>query len=123
MKSNPVGWFEIYVKDMNRMVKFYEAIFMTTLQKLNNPELDLRAFPMAKGETGASGALVHMPDFPLKGNNTVIYFTCEDCAAELSRVPSNGGTIQKEKFSIGEYGFIALAMDPEHNMFGLHSTK
>jgi len=27
----------------------------------------------------------------------------------------------KEKFSIGEYGFIAIAFDTEGNMIGLHS--
>nr|MDP9127775.1 VOC family protein [Pseudomonadota bacterium] len=27
----------------------------------------------------------------------------------------------KEKFAIGPYGFIALALDTEGNMFGLHS--
>jgi predicted enzyme related to lactoylglutathione lyase len=32
-----------------------------------------------------------------------------------------GGRIMKEKFSIGEYGAIALAYDTEGNLFGLHS--
>ena len=27
------------------------------------------------------------------------------------------------KFSIGPYGFIAIAVDPDGNMFGLHSMK
>lgn len=34
-----------------------------------------------------------------------------------------GGRIEREKFSIGEYGFIALAIDTEGNMFGLHSMQ
>jgi predicted enzyme related to lactoylglutathione lyase len=29
----------------------------------------------------------------------------------------------KEKYSIGQYGFIVLAFDTEGNMFGLHSLK
>ena len=72
---------------------------------------------------GASGALVKMPGFPSGGNSTLVYFSCVDCAAESGRVPGAGGRIQKEKFSIGEYGFIALALDTEGNMFGLHSMK
>ena len=27
MKANPVGWFEIYVQDIARAQKFYEAVF------------------------------------------------------------------------------------------------
>ena len=27
MNSNPVGWFEIYVQDMNRAKAFYESVF------------------------------------------------------------------------------------------------
>jgi predicted enzyme related to lactoylglutathione lyase len=29
--------------------------------------------------------------------------------------------VHREKMSIGEYGFIVLAVDTEGNMFGLHS--
>jgi predicted enzyme related to lactoylglutathione lyase len=34
-----------------------------------------------------------------------------------------GGQICREKFSIGEYGFIALAQDTEGNMIGLYSMQ
>ena len=27
MSANPVGWFEIYVQDINRAKAFYEAVF------------------------------------------------------------------------------------------------
>jgi predicted enzyme related to lactoylglutathione lyase len=64
-----------------------------------------------------------MPGFSSGGNSTIVYFTCEDCAVEAGRVVGAGGRIQKEKFSIGEYGFIALAYDTEGNLFGLHSRK
>jgi len=57
------------------------------------------------------------------GNSTLAYFSCVDCAAEAGRVAIAGGRIQKEKFSIGECGFIALAFDTEGNIFGLHSRK
>lgn len=33
------------------------------------------------------------------------------------------GRVQRPKMSIGEYGFITLAIDTEGNMFGLHSSK
>jgi predicted enzyme related to lactoylglutathione lyase len=53
----------------------------------------------------------------------MVYFGCEDCAVEAGRVAQAGGQVMKEKFSIGPYGFIAIAADPEGNVFGLHSMK
>jgi predicted enzyme related to lactoylglutathione lyase len=64
-----------------------------------------------------------MPGFPSGGNSTLVYFNCADCATEASRVVKAGGRLQREKISIGQYGFVALAIDTEGNMFGLHSTK
>lgn len=124
--GNPVGWFEIYVEDMDRAKGFYEGVLATTLQQLPTPEGDvsfMMAFPMDPEASGSSGALVKMGDGRPQGNGVLIYFTCEDCSVEGSRVASNGGSIFKEKFSIGDYGFIVLATDTEGNMFGLHSMS
>lgn len=125
MNHNPVGWFEIYVADMARAKTFYEAVLQTRLEKIDGGtnELDMWMFPGVKGGTGASGALCRMEGFAPNQNSVVIYFTCEDCAVEEKRVVSAGGGIQKSKQSIGPYGFITLALDPEGHMFGLHSMK
>jgi predicted enzyme related to lactoylglutathione lyase len=123
MQNNPVIWFEIYVQQMERAKGFYEAVLQTRLHKLNNPELDMWAFPMDMNHMGASGALVRMEGFPSGRNSTLVYFSSADCAIEAARVVPAGGRIQREKMSIGEYGFIALAIDTEDNMFGLHSLK
>jgi predicted enzyme related to lactoylglutathione lyase len=123
MTNNPVGWFEIYVQDMERAKKFYETVLQTTLEKLNSPEIEMWSFPMAMNRMGAGGALVKMPGFPSGGNSTLVYFSCVDCATEAGRVVKSGGRIQREKMSIGQYGFIVLAFDTEGNMFGLHSMQ
>jgi len=126
MTNNPVGWFEIYVQDMERAKKFYESVLNVRLEKLSAPgasELEMLAFPMGMDRPGASGTLAKMSGFPSGGNSTLVYFSCVDCAVEAGRVASSGGRIQSEKTSIGEYGFFALAFDTEGNMFGLHSMK
>lgn len=123
MASNPVGWFEIYVQDTERAKKFYETVLSTSLQQLPSPGIEMWAFAMNPEASGASGALVRMPGFPSGGNSTLVYFSCEDCATEGGRIASAGGRVHKDKFSIGEYGFIVLAYDTEGNMFGLHSTR
>ena len=123
MKSNPVGWFEIYVQDMNRARAFYESVFETTLERLDSPGMEMWSFPMQQQQSGASGALIKMEGFPSGGNSTLVYFTCSDCATEAKRASDSGGTIVKGKFSIGQYGFIALVTDTESNMIGLHSLQ
>jgi predicted enzyme related to lactoylglutathione lyase len=125
MNGNPVTWFEIYVQDLIRAKQFYEAVFQISLEKLNAPfpEIELWAFPADKGSYGACGALVKMEGFPSSGNSTLVYFRCDDCAVEESRVAGAGGQIQRSKMPIGEYGYIALAQDTEGNMIGLHSMQ
>ena len=120
---NPVGWFEIYVQDMGRARAFYETVLKLELSSLLSPmpDLEMWSFPGGPTNPGAPGALVKMEGVPSGGNSTLVYFSCADCAAEASRVPKAGGRIFKEKFPIGPYGFIALALDTEGNMFGLHS--
>ncbi len=127
MKANPIIWFEIYVQDMPRAKAFYEAVFQGELSHLPNPnlktfpDLEMWAFPSSMESYGATGALVKMAGCPSGGNSTLVYFACEDCAVEAERAAANGGSISKEKMSIGEHGFIALVYDTEGNMIGLHS--
>ena len=121
--NNPVGWFEIYVDDMDRAKAFYESVFGVQLSKLENPEVELWGFPMNMDGYGASGALVKMPGFRTGGNSVLVYFSCPDCAAEAAKAAKSGGRIQKEKMAIGQYGFIALVIDTEDNMIGLHSMR
>ena len=101
---NPVGWFEIYVDDIERAKTFYENVLATSLTPLTVPgdEAQMMTFPMNPEANGSSGALIKMgmDDRP-RGNGVLIYFSCEDCGVEGSRVEANGGSIFKEKFSIG----------------------
>jgi hypothetical protein len=125
MKDNPIGWFEIYVQDLERARKFYETVFKTEFRKLNAPfpGIELLAFPMTQERYGATGALVKMEGVEPGGNSTIVYFICEDCAEEESRVAEAGGRIERPKMSIGEYGFISMVYDTEGNMIGLHSMQ
>ncbi len=121
--DNAVGWFEIYVQDPDRARKFYEQLFAVKLEKLPSSRADLWAFPMKPNGSGASGALVHMPGYSRTGNSVLVYFACNDCAVEASRAVQLGGRLHMDKTSIGEHGAIALVIDPEGNMIGLHSVN
>lgn len=122
--KNPVGFFEIFVNDIERAKKFYQSIFEVSLEKMDDPTdptVDMWSFPSDFSQYGASGALVRRDDYPAGGNSTIVYFSCENCAVEESRVESAGGKIAQSKFSIGEYGFCAIVVDTEGNTIGLHS--
>jgi predicted enzyme related to lactoylglutathione lyase len=123
MKPNPVGWFEIYVDDMDRARAFYEQVFQTQLQKLTADGLDMYAFEMSQETWGSSGALVKFDGMPAGVGGTLVYFSCDDCAVEGGRVEAAGGTVVRPKMSIGEYGHIVLAKDTEGNLIGLHSMQ
>lgn len=105
---NPVGWFEIYVQDMERAKAFYQHTFQVTLEQLPSPGLEMWAFPMLPDKPGCPGALVRYQGKDSGTGGTIIYFSCVDCAVEASRAAQAGGRIQREKMSIGQYGFIAL---------------
>jgi predicted enzyme related to lactoylglutathione lyase len=129
MKTNPVGWFEIYVKEMNRAKKFYETVFGVKLERLkgtsseDHSEIEMWAFKGDVNSYGAPGALAKIEGCEPGNNSVLIYFSCNDCAIEEKKVKGAGGKIQKSKMSIGEYGFISIVFDTEGNMIGLHSMK
>jgi len=124
MAPNPVGWFEIYVQDMERAKGFYEKTFAIGMEKLESPGgPEMWAFPMSMSEYGTAGALAKMDGVSPGGNSVLVYFKCEDCAQEAKRAAAAGGRVVKDKFSIGQYGFIALVFDSEGNMIGLHSRQ
>jgi predicted enzyme related to lactoylglutathione lyase len=78
---------------------------------------------MQPNGSGASGSLVRMPGFEPGRNSVLVYFSCADCGVEAAKAVQAGGRIEKEKMSIGQYGYIALVIDTEGNMIGLHSMK
>jgi predicted enzyme related to lactoylglutathione lyase len=128
---NPVGWFEIYVSDMERAKAFYEAMLDVKLEDLPAPDtwIEVKAFPMRTSDKcggelpGACGALAKREGVSPGGGGTLVYFSCTDCADDEARAAKAGGKVLKPKFSIGQYGFISLVADTEGNCIGLHSMQ
>lgn len=125
MASNPVVWFEIYVQDIDKAKTFYSDVLEIEFTRLGPPDVEMWAFPSAgeNASMGCSGTLIREPGMASGANSTLVYFGCDDCAVEAGRVKAAGGLLEREKMSIGEFGFVALARDTEGNMFGLHSLK
>ncbi len=124
-KMNAVGWFDIYVSDLNRAVAFYEAVLGHKLEDMADPtgQSQMMSFPADMNSYGAAGALTKSDHASPGVGGTVVYFSAEDCAVEESRVAAAGGKVIRPKFSIGEFGWVTLCQDTEGNMFGLNSLK
>lgn len=124
-KMNAVGWFDIYVEDLDRAVGFYEKVLDAKLEKMGDPtgETQMMSFPGDMTAYGAAGALVKTDHSNPGPGGTQIYFSVEDCKIQEARVADSGGTVVRPKFSIGEFGFVALCQDTEGNMIGFNSMK
>ncbi len=131
---NPFGWTEIYVEDIARAQKFYEAVLNIKMQPTPVPQgmeaeegsdeyFEMVFFPANMDAPGMGGALVKSNMFKPGAGGTLNYFSCEDCANEISRVAAAGGKVLNEKMSIGEYGFCGICQDSEGNPIGFHSMK
>ncbi len=126
-KMNPVVWFEIYVQDMDRAKKFYSEVLKIEFQQLSDPteqSMLMFSFPSDMNAMGIGGSLVKMEGaLPSNGSGTIVYFGCEDCGIEESRVEKAGGKVCQPKMSIGEFGFCTIITDTEGNTIGLHSMQ
>ena len=132
--ANPVGWFEIYVAEMDRAKAFYEDVVSAGFSAApiagGGPDAGMEmvffdaddsAGEDAPGAPGAPGALVRHPMRPPELHGTLVYFNVDDCGAAAARANARGSKIYVEKQSIGEMGFIAIVADSEGNSIGLHS--
>jgi predicted enzyme related to lactoylglutathione lyase len=124
-KTNAIGWFDIYVSDMQRAVVFYEKALNKKLDKINDPtgESEMMGFPADMTSYGAAGALVKSSYARPGIGGTMVYFSVEDCLTNESLVVAAGGKIIRSKFSIGQFGWVTICGDTEGNIFGLNSVK
>ena len=125
--NNAISWFEIPATDLERAVKFYEAIFELSLIPVDMPQIKMRMFPIEDMQNGVGGAVVDSGGFhkPSLTDGPLIYLnTNPDVQIVLNRVEAAGGKIMVPKTEISpEYGFMAVIIDTEGNRIGLHSVS
>lgn len=132
--ANPIVWTEIYVNDLARAQQFYESVLQIKMQAAPMPQgmdidkssdeyFEMVLFPGDMMGMGSSGSIVKSNMFKPGPGGTLVYFACDDCAVELSRVEAAGGKVVAGKMSIGEHGFCGICEDTEGNPLGFHSMK
>ena len=121
---NPVGWFEIPVKDMERAMGFYKAVLGVPLERHMMGELDMAWFPMDERSMGAAGSLVKHRQYRPSKVGVLLYFTAPsgDIQEQLRRVEGAGGNIEQPRTKISDdVGYMAIIHDTEGNRIALHS--
>ena len=125
--KNAISWFEIPATDIDRAQKFYEKIFGITMLNLDNPNLQMRAFPFKNIMDGVSGALVCNKDFytPTANQGALLYLNANpDLQQVLDKVSEAGGKVFIPKTKINDnFGFMAIFLDSEGNRVGLQSIN
>ncbi len=116
---NPVVHFEIPVTDMDRAVRFYEAVFVVKLERREVDGYDMAFFPRADGRPGASGALAKGDVYKPTKDGAILYFDVPDIDAVVARAQENGGAVLYPKKDIGDASFVAEIVDSEGNRIAL----
>ncbi len=76
-EMNAVGWFDIYVDQMERAEAFYKAVLGVEMEDMVDPTgvTEMKSFVSIPGAYGAAGALVKAPYAKPGPGGTQIYFS------------------------------------------------
>ena len=116
-------WVEIPVKDLERALAFYQAVFefapAETLDDGTRRTITL-VNTSPEGRPGIS--LNQTANFEPSRTGTLVYLdTGEDLTAHLRRIEPAGGSVVEPKTSMGDAGNYATFIDSEGNLLALYS--
>jgi len=123
MSQHAIHWFEIFVGDIDRAVRFYQTMLGVELRRATEEGRPMAIFASAV-ENGVGGALVQDARREPTERGVMVYLDANGkLDASLARVERAGGRVVQPKTDIGPPGFIALVRDTEGNLVGLHSER
>ena len=124
MKRLTAIWIEIPVKDLERAMAFYHAVFELEMGHIDDEGVR-RHTALAMFEDGSPGiSLNQTANFePGDKGNLVYLHVGDDSAPLLARVESAGGKIVENKTPMGATGFYAIINDSEGNVLSLYSNQ
>ena len=121
-KKNAINWFEIPATNIARAMKFYSHILDAEMKPFEMGPAKLAFFPADKG--AVAGCVVQAEGYSPSVKGTIVYLNGgKDLNHVLHKVQKAGGKVLKQKFNIGEHGFIAYFKDTEGNKVALHSMN
>ncbi len=112
--------FNVPADDVERAKKFYTELFGWKIEKLPGPmEYYGISTTNEKGEEGLGGGMSKREDPHETITNYVAVPSIDEYAAKVEKL---GGKMVTPKMSVPGYGYLAVCLDTEHNVFGLWET-
>ena len=114
-------WIEIPVKDIDRALAFYQAVFELDATEIGDDGVRRTVTLSQSSESEAPGiSLNQTANFEPSDKGVLIYFdTGGNINDVLPRVEPAGGRVTTPKTSMGESGYYALIVDTEGNTLAL----
>ena len=116
--SNPVAYFEIPVRDLDRAQAFYERVLDVVLERQIVDGYEMALFPWIEGAAGATGALARGDVYLPSRSGALVYFTVTDIEATGHRGQAEGAAILYPIKSVPA-GRVAELEDTEGNRMAL----
>jgi len=126
--TNVVNWFEIPVSDLSRAKTFYETILDLNMVLRGDGNNEAAFFPhnpnVIQATSGRiTGVLLKSDRNKPSAQGTVVYINASpNIQRVLDKVVSAGGKVLTGKMQIPA-GYIAVILDSEGNMVGLHAEE
>ncbi|NJM06467.1 VOC family protein [Candidatus Gracilibacteria bacterium] len=117
-------WIEIPVKDLDRAMAFYQAVFQSEPTEVFDEGVRRTTTLANTTEGGRAGiSLNQTANFAPSDKGVFVYIDLGDkLSAALERVTAAGGTVVEEKTSMGDAGNYASIKDTEGNLLALYSA-
>ena len=118
-------WIEFPVKDIERALKFYKALFDCDAKIVDDGERKTATIAEYTESHPLGISLNQTSNFEPSDKGAYVYLTAgdDDLSATLAKVEAAGGKALTGKVSMGEAGYYATVQDTEGNVFGLYSSK
>lgn len=116
--GNPVAYFEIPVRDLDRAQAFYERVLDVVLERQIVDGYEMALFPWVEGAAGATGALARGDVYVPSRSGALVYFTVTDIEATVHRGQADGAAILYPIKTVPA-GRVAELEDTEGNRMAL----
>ncbi|NHT76946.1 hypothetical protein C8J35_11259 [Rhizobium sp. PP-F2F-G38] len=119
---NVIAHVEIPVTDLNRAMRFYNAVFGVNFGDVVTIHDNRMAyFPFEEGGGGASAALAQGDVYVPTRDGAIIYLNVADVDDVLAKAVGYGSEILFPKTPVNEIGFVAEIADSEGNRIAVQS--
>ncbi len=118
-------WIEIPVTDLDRALKFYNAVFgLEASEVMDDGERRTVILAYEEGTELPGISLNQTANFTPSDRGVYVYLDSgEDLTAPMGRVEAAGGKVLTQKTYMEGAGYYASVLDTEGNLIGLYSAE